>query len=223
MRKDHPGVVLNLSSVYGWEKSNLVPAILEIAGLRYTGSGMLGLSLARNYTRLFPILMESGIRVPPFQIIESGDIDEYHVLQYPLRLYRDWKKDSILVRNENELVRNLNKLPDHEKVVLVQLMEGKRISLFIFDNLPFLTNPGKAYVEQAQNACRILEAKGLVRFDFIQAKQPILIGVEIAPDPMDESLLQKAALAGWDAGHFLQLLIEHAKNDSTDALQQPVH
>ena len=55
-----PEVVFNLASIYGWKRTNLVPAVLEIAGMRYTGSNLLSLSLARNYTKRFPLL--AGIR-----------------------------------------------------------------------------------------------------------------------------------------------------------------
>ncbi len=213
VRRDHPVVVFNLSSIYGWEKTNLVPAVLEIAGVRYTGSGMLGLSLARNYTRLFPLFLNSGIRVSPFHIIETRDSARLKGLHYPLRLYRDWEKYTIFLRNDNELSRILKKLPAHEKILLLNPTMGKRVSLFIFDNMPFLSTPGYSYLAPAQKAYRILEAKGLARFDFIQGSQPVLVRVEIAPDPLDEELLHEAALAGWDAGHLLQLLVEHAGND----------
>lgn len=210
VRRDHPAVVFNLSSIYGWEKTNLVPAVLEIVGIPYTGSGIFGLSLARNYTKLFPLLLNSGIQVPPFHIIESGDSTRLKGLDYPLRLYRDWEKQSSFLSNDDELSRILQKLPAHENILLLKSIMGKRVSLFILDNKPLLSAPDSSYLLPAQKAYRILEARGLARFDFIQGSQPVMVNIEIAPDPLDGDLLHKAALAGWDAGHLLQLLVENA-------------
>lgn len=214
VRRDHPAVIFNLSSIYGWEKANLVPAVLEIVGIPYTGSGILSLSLARNYTKLFPLLLNSGIQVPPFQIIESGDSARLKGLDYPLRLYRDWEKRTSFLSNDDELSRILKKLPAHEKILLLKSIMGKRVSLFILDNKPLLSTPDSSYLLPAQKAYRVLEARGLARFDFIQGSQPVMVNIEIAPDPLDEDLLHKAALAGWDASHLLQLLVENAGSNS---------
>jgi D-alanine-D-alanine ligase-like ATP-grasp enzyme len=222
VRKDHPGVVFNLSSIYGWDKSNLVPAVLEIAGVRYTGSGMLGLSLARNYTRLFPLLQNSGVRVPPFQLVGSRDLAGIHGMQFPLQVYQDGKKNPIFIKNSIELEKILRKLALHEKVLLMEPVAGKKQSLFILDGMPFLTSPGEAYIELAQKAFQLMEAKGLARFDFLEGSQPTLINIEISPDPLGKDLLQEAELAGWDAAHILQLLVEHAGNDNSDVLQSPI-
>jgi D-alanine-D-alanine ligase-like ATP-grasp enzyme len=213
LRKDHPEVVFNLSSIYGWEKANLVPAVLEVAKVHYTGSGMLGLSLARNYTKLFPLLYNSGIRVPPFHIIAAESSVPLQELHYPLRLYRDGEKRVLLLRNGDELLRVLNKLPAHKKVLLLEPALGKRVSLYLLDNLPILGTPGNACLATAQKVYRIMEARGLVHFDFIQNDPPVLVNVEIAPDPLDEELLHEAQQAGWDAPHLLQLLVEHAGSD----------
>lgn len=213
VRRDHPSVVFNLDSIYGRKKSNLVPAVLEIVGVRYTGSGMFSLSLACNYTKLFPLLVNSGIRVPPFHIIETGDCSPLEGLDYPLCLYRDGEKDANYIKNENELSRIFQKLPQHEKIFLMKSEMGKRVSLFILDNIPFLRSPGSSYLALAQKAYSILEARGLARFDFIPGSQPMLEKVEIAPDPLDEELLAEAALAGWDSSQLLQLMLEHAGSD----------
>lgn len=222
VRKDHPGVVFNLSSIYGWDKANLVPAVLEIAGVRYTGSGMLGLSLARNYTRLFPLLQNSGVRVPLFRLVGARDLAAIYETQFPLQLYQDGKKNALLINNKIELEKILRKLALHEKVLLMEPVAGKRESLFILDGMPFLRTPSQATLEIAQNAFQLMEAKGLARFDFIQGSQPILINIEISPDPLGKDLLREAEIAGWDAAHILKLLVEHAGNDTSDVLQNPI-
>ena len=52
-----------------------------------------------------------------------------------------------------------------------------------------------------------------MRFDFMVSEQPLLVGIEVSPDPLDEKLLQLAALAGWDAEKIIQTLLEHAGRD----------
>jgi hypothetical protein len=219
VRKDHPFVVFNLSSVYGRGNTNLVPAVLEIAGVPYTGSGMLALSLAHNYTKLFPFLLNSGIPIFPFRILKTGDLLNVKGLKFPLLLYRNWEKHEFLLRNESELRRIIKKFSEHEKILLMKPQMGKMVSLFILDNIPFLRSPGSPYLTRAQKAYRLLDARGLVRFDFIQSSQPLLARVEIAPDPLDEELLQQAALSGWHADQLLQILVEHAGNDSMTLIE----
>jgi D-alanine-D-alanine ligase-like ATP-grasp enzyme len=220
VRKDHPAVVFNLSSIYGWEKTDLTPAVLEVVGIPYTGSGMLSLSLARNYTKLFPLLQNSGIQVPSFHVVETGDPIPLSQLEYPVRMYRDSEKYTLFLNNEVELGRIIKKLPVHEKILLMKPLSGKRVSLFIMDNMPFLKTLDSSYLIPAQKAYHILEARGLARFDFIVSGKPILVNVEIAPDPLDEELIQEAGLAGWDERRLLQTIIDHAANDLQYGFQQ---
>ena len=71
--KSAPDVVFNLASIYGWKRTNLVPAVLEIAGVCYTGSNLLSLSLARNYTKRFPLLLASGVPMVEFAVMMAGE------------------------------------------------------------------------------------------------------------------------------------------------------
>ena len=57
----HPDVVFVAPSVYRTEQGRLVPAVAEMAGLRYTGSGVLALSLGARFARLYPLLFAAGI------------------------------------------------------------------------------------------------------------------------------------------------------------------
>jgi D-alanine-D-alanine ligase-like ATP-grasp enzyme len=212
VRKDKPDVVFNLSSIYAWDKTYLIPAILEIAGARYTGSGILGLSLARNYTKLFPLLFNSGIRAPAFAIIPAGNPppDE---LRYPLTLLHDGLRGGLSLRNAEDLDRALDLFPAGEEVLLREQMVGERVSLFILDRSSFPSAGDPLYLATGQKAYDVMEARGLARFDFIRSDEPILERVEIAPDPLDEQFLQTAASAGWDEDRVLQSLVQHSGLD----------
>jgi hypothetical protein len=214
LRKDEPDIVFNLASIYAWEKTNLIPAVLEIGGVCYTGSGILGLSLARNYTKLFPLLFNSGIRVPAFTLIAAGPPTPGG-LRYPLMLLRDSLPGGLSLRNTQDLDRTLNQFPAGEEVLLLEQMEGERVSLFILDHLPFLRIGEQSYLATAQKAYDVMEARGLARFDFIRSDEPILEGIEIAPDPLDEQLLQTAAIVCWDEDRVLQSLVQHSGRDNS--------
>ena len=84
-----PEVVFNLASIYGWKRTNLVPAVLEIAGMRYTGSNLLSLSLARNYTKRFPLLLASGVPMVDFAVMKAGEAAVPPGFDFPLTLYCD--------------------------------------------------------------------------------------------------------------------------------------
>jgi hypothetical protein len=212
LRMDHPDVIFNLASIYTWGKANLIPAVLEIAGVDYTGSGILGLSLARNYTRLFPLLYNSGICLPAFAIIAAG-CPLPDRLQYPLILLRDNLPDQLSLKNSEDLAWTFNQIPVGEEVLLLEKITGERVSIFILNNSPFLPTDQRPYLAAAQKVYGILEARGLARFDFICADKPVLEGVEIAPDPLDEKFLQAATLVGWNEDRVLQVLVQHSGRD----------
>lgn len=212
LRDDKPDVVFNLSSIYSWDKTNLIPAVLEIAGVRYTGSGILGLSLARNYTKLFPLFINSGIRVPAFAIIAVGSPSS-DGLCYPLTLLHDSMRSGLCLRHAEDLIRTPDLFSLGEEVLLMERIPGERVSLFVLDRLPFPSDGDQPYLAIAQKAYDVMEARGLARFDFIRADEPILEWIEIAPDPLDEQLLQTAASVGWDVDKVLQSLVQHSARD----------
>jgi D-alanine-D-alanine ligase-like ATP-grasp enzyme len=211
--REKPEIVFNLASIYEWNKTNLIPAILEIAGVRYTGSGILALSLVRNFTKLFPLLSETGIRVAPYQILKAGSTILNTELRYPLNLYLDGTWRNLVLANEIELKSALQGLPPQTELVLQERRDGEVVSQYILDSTPFLSSLTEPYWTPALKIYQLMEARGLVRIDFIKSDEPLMTGIEVAPDPLDEKLLQRAAQAGWDAEKIIQTLVEHAGRD----------
>ncbi|MGV8026157.1 MAG: hypothetical protein AB2L18_06345 [Anaerolineaceae bacterium] len=211
--REKPDIVFNLASIYAWNKTNLIPAILEIDDVRYTGSGMLGLSLVRNFTKLFPLLSETDIRVAPYTIIKAGSDMPNAELRYPLKLYTDGIRQNLVLANDLELKNALQALPPQTEIVLQEQKTGEILSQYILDSTPFLFSLKEPYWTFALKAYQLIEARGLVRFDFLQTSDPLLVGIEVSPDPLEEKLLQQAAQAGWDAQKIIQALVEHAGRD----------
>jgi D-alanine-D-alanine ligase-like ATP-grasp enzyme len=208
-----PDVVFNLAGAYEWEKTNLIPAILEIVGVRYTGSGMLALSLVRNPTKLLSLLHKSGIPVVPFKIIKAGDDLGNNNLKFPLVLRRDGSQDQQVLADLKAVKGALEKLPGQEELVLQEHNNSGTASLFILDANSFPISQNTPELELALRAYQLIEARGLVRFDFIDSDQPLLAGIEVSPDPLDEILLKDAKKAGLNEEKVMQALLEHAGRD----------
>jgi len=208
-----PEVVFNLASIYGWEKTNLIPAVLEIAGMRYTGSNLLSLSLARNYTKRFPLLLASGVPMVEFAVMKAGEAEVPPGFDFPLTLYCDGVYDEMTINNPEELKEALKDYPPREDLVLQKMVSGKRSSIYILDSVPFLPPENAACLESALKAYDLLEARGLARFDFIEYGSFYLDEIDLSPDPLDETFLQATAEHGLDEVAIIQQLLEHAGQD----------
>ncbi len=212
--KSAPDVVFNLASIYGWERTNLVPALLEIAGQRYTGSNLLSLSLARNYTKRFPLLLASGVPLAEFKVMKAIEAQIPAGFDFPLTLYCDGVYDEITIHSPAELKSALKDYPPREDLVLQKMISGQRTSIYILDATPFLPPENRACLELALKAYALLEARGLARFDFIECGDTFYLDeIDLSPDPLDEAFLQEAAMHSLDEAAFLEQLLRHAGQD----------
>jgi D-alanine-D-alanine ligase-like ATP-grasp enzyme len=211
--RHQPDVVFNLASIYGWEKTNLIPALLEIAGVRYTGSSMMGLSLARHASKLFPLLLASGVPMAPFVITKAGDPALPDDFYYPLALFCDGFRRGQAIKNQSELKKALKNLPVREDVAIQELVSGEISSIYILDSVPFLSHKDPNLIEYAIKAYQLFEARGLARFDFVKSDGHYLDNIDLSPDPLDESLVSSAVEDGWDEMKLLQTLLKHAGRD----------
>ena len=211
--KHTPEVVFNLASIYGWKRTNLIPAVLEIAGVKYTGSNLLSLSLARNYTKRFPLLLASGVPMAKFVIIKAGSAAIPDGFHFPLTLYCDGIYNEKTIKNLVELKKELKNYPAREDLVLQEVVTGEKSSIYILDSAPFLAPVNPDYLEPSLKAYELLEARGLARFDFVKNGSFYLDEIDLSPDPLDESFLQDAAEHGLDETGILQLLLEHTGSD----------
>ncbi len=211
--KSAPEVVFNLASIYGWKRTNLVPAVLEIAGVRYTGSNLLSLSLARNYTKRFPLLLASGVPLVEFEIMIAGNAAVPAGFAFPLTLYCDGVYDEMTIKSQAELKEALKDYPPREDLVLQKTVSGERASIYILDSTPFLPPKNPAYLEPSLKAYALLEARGLARFDFVESGSFYLDEIDLSPDPLDERFLQAAAEHGLNETDILLRLLAHAGQD----------
>jgi D-alanine-D-alanine ligase-like ATP-grasp enzyme len=208
-----PDVVFNLASTYSWGKTNLIPAMLEIAGVRYNGSGLFGLSLVRNYTKLFPLLLAAGVELKPFVITNARAAALPDGFHFPITIFRDGLRHKLVNQNRADLKQALKTLPASEDLVLQEKAAGEKVSIYILDSAPFLAAGDSEMLAPALKAYQLLEARGLARFDFVISSRVYLSKIDLSPDPLDEGFIRLAARQGFDEGKILQILLEHAGSD----------
>ncbi|HEY5957986.1 MAG TPA: GNAT family N-acetyltransferase [Polyangiaceae bacterium] len=214
LRRQQPDVVFNCAVPSDADKEHLVPAILEIAKLRYTGAGLLALSLGRNYVRLFPLLASVGIPLPPFRVVESEQV-KHQPLAGPVVIYRDGEYSGTLVSSSEALTALLVSAAPHEKLLLVEQPNHRRVTRFALGQEPLFPPITEELGSLVKKCCELIEARGLIRFEFALADKPMLVSVDVAPDPLDTELLRQAASVGWQAPELLQALVEHASCEHT--------
>jgi D-alanine-D-alanine ligase and related ATP-grasp enzymes len=210
---EKPQVVFNLASVYAWEKTAYLPAILEIAGARYTGSGFLTLSLLRHPVKLLPLLEKSGIRMPPYRIVKAGEPAPAGSLRYPLSILRDDRQTGVAIASAIELQRALQAIPPQEELALREIQGNDVVRVFILDAQVFPRDAPPSLLQPALDAYHLIEARGLARFDFLLAGEPLLTAINAAPDPLDPGFIRAAASAGLDETAIIRTMIAQAGSD----------
>lgn len=86
LKEDRPDMVFNLvDSVKGNEYlSSIIPGILELLEIPYTGSGILGLSLDHNKFLVKKLLQQIGVPVPNYQLFNTPEDLMDSSLRFPL-------------------------------------------------------------------------------------------------------------------------------------------
>lgn len=213
LKSRKPDLVLNLASVYDEEKANRIPAILEIAGVPYIGSGMLCLSLNRFYNQLFPLVSASDIDTVPFRTIKADESGLLNDLAFPVNLFREGSCKKRLFRKTSELEKFLRTLPPHDEVILFHALQGKLTSIFILDRIPFLTKDNQPCLEPAAKIYDLIEARGLASFDFVIHDGILFAGMDSAPDPLNLKLSHDMAENGWNQTRLLVYMVKTASSD----------
>jgi [ribosomal protein S18]-alanine N-acetyltransferase len=214
LREQHPDVVFNAPSVYGTGQGRLVPAVIEMAGLRYTGSGVLALSLGAKYAQLFPLLFAAGIPLPPFRVLEVGQPSSLHDLRYPLVYYGNNGPPGSAVATEAALSDVVRLACPHAEGLLVEQVKGRKVTIFALDQVPLFHLVENEVRSLVKETCQLIEARGLTRFDLVWADTPTLVSIDVAPDPLQRELLRQASRAGCNEKKLMQMLLERAGRDS---------
>ncbi len=125
-------LVFNLVDDGFYSKSKLephVPAILDLLGIRYTGSNYVGLSLCANKARAKKIMNYHKIPTPRFQIFYKSD-EKICDLRFPL-IVKPVEEDSSVGIRSDSVVKNKTDLRNKIRTVLKDYKQGALVEEFI--------------------------------------------------------------------------------------------
>jgi D-alanine-D-alanine ligase len=135
------GIVLNMAlGIQGKCRYTHVPAILEAAGIPYTGSSPMGHILALDKVIAKQVFIASGLPTPNHQVFSDTD-QKLRLHQFPLIVKPRGEAASFglrIVRDEEELKEAVNSiLIDYKQTALVEeFIRGREINVGILGNSP---------------------------------------------------------------------------------------
>ncbi len=141
VKGERPGMAFNLAyGIQGQARYTHVPAILEMVGLPYVGSGPLAHSLSLDKVVAKLMFLQNGLPTPEFTVLERPDFEQPD-LQYPLIVKPKSGADSFglkVVHNEEELREAADVIfKEYEAAVLVErFIDGREINVGVIGNPP---------------------------------------------------------------------------------------
>lgn len=140
-----PDIVFNLVESFGGKSAleSNVAALLNLLGLRYTGSSPAGLLLAGDKSLTKQVLTFHGIRTPEFATVFRGAVDWAGDIEFPL-IVKPPQEDASLGITTNSVVHDLRELftridelqSEFQQPVLVeQFVEGREFYVGVLGNV----------------------------------------------------------------------------------------
>ena len=131
------GLVVNLATgVQGEGRFSHVPAMLEMAGLPYTGPGPIALSRLADRQALLTLLDQASVPVPRCRVI--SDAREAADLEFPLSVRPRFEPDAprIIARNRKTLRAAVREIRRHyaQATLVEQVVRGRRIHASLLGN-----------------------------------------------------------------------------------------
>ena len=144
LRATAPDLVFNLAESFGGKSAleSNVAALLNLLGLRYTGSSPAGLLLAGDKTLAKKVLCFHGIRTPAAATVYRGALDWAEELAFPV-IVKPPQEDASLgitsasvVHDLKELFSRIDALQDEyqQPVLVEQYIEGRELYVGVLGN-----------------------------------------------------------------------------------------
>jgi len=144
-------LLFNLVEGFGADdtKEPYVAGYYDLLGLRYTGSGPLGLTLAMDKAIAKKLFSFHGIATPRFAVVWRGRLDWAHDIDFPVIVKPVSEDGSIgigfnaLAGNIKELMERIDQLHaefDHP-ILIEQYIEGREIYMGVLGNSPPVALP----------------------------------------------------------------------------------
>ncbi len=143
LKKAQPEVVFNIAEgLRGESRESHIPAICEMLGIHYTGSGPLTLALCLNKARAKEVLLHYHIPTPEFQVLQHIDQPLAPNLHYPL-IVKLLQEGSSMGVSEKSIVSDAAALKEqasflidtyHEAVLVEEFIEGREFTVGVLGN-----------------------------------------------------------------------------------------
>lgn len=128
-----PDVVLNI--LHGrWGEDGCIQGLLEMMGISYSHSGVLGSALAMNKVVTRTICGIKGIRIPEGQVAKLKDVCEGRVMPPPFVIKPIGEGSSVgvhLILDEKTPLPNLEEWPFEEEVLVERYIPGREIQVAV--------------------------------------------------------------------------------------------
>ncbi|MBI4508626.1 MAG: ATP-grasp domain-containing protein [Deltaproteobacteria bacterium] len=151
VRRLSPDLVFNLTESLAQDSTNeiVMPAVLEMLGIPYTGSGSMALGLCLHKPKAKDILRSRGVPTPASCTVERAKDAAGVDLPYPLfvKLSREDAsvgiKDENVVWNRRALVKRVRALLDEfeQPVLIERYVEGREVYVTLLGNDPLVPLP----------------------------------------------------------------------------------
>jgi D-alanine-D-alanine ligase len=144
LRKEQPDLVFNMAESFAGKSSleSNVAALLNLMGLRYTGSSPAGLIVAGDKTLTKKVLSFHGIKTPQFATVYRGAVDWAGNLHFPV-IIKPPQEDASLGITSKSVVRDVKGLletiermqKDYDQPALVEeFVDGREFYVGVIGN-----------------------------------------------------------------------------------------
>lgn len=143
LNKSNVDIVFNLSTgIRGESRQSQIPAILEMLGIPYVGSGILAHAMALNKSVAKQVFKCHGVLTPNFQVFHTRKEEMDSSLKFPLIVKPACEgsgfgihKDSVVYCEEALFKKVLELLKQYQPPVLVEeFIEGREFTVGIIGN-----------------------------------------------------------------------------------------
>jgi len=144
LRREQPDLVFNMAESFAGKSSleSNVAALLNLMGLRYTGSSPSGLIVAGDKTLTKKVLSFHGIKTPQFATVYRGSVDWAGNLHFPV-IIKPPQEDASLGITSKSVVRDVKGLletiermqKDYDQPALVEeFIDGREFYVGVIGN-----------------------------------------------------------------------------------------
>lgn len=205
LRQVRPDIVFNIcEGLRGESRESHIPAMLEMLGIPYAGSGVLALALTLNKAAAKKMLLYHGVPTPPFCTIAPGEPISWDGLRFPLFVKPANEGSSMGITPDSkvntpaELVDRVRYVHDmyHQPALVEEFVDGREFTVGMVGN----ANPTIFPVIEINYNIVPADHGNIYSYQF--KKEWDADDYYLCPAPVDEAtelLLKRTALAAFRA------------------------